>query len=380
MGQKLSRRALFLASAMAVKSGICQTTPKTSEFRKSSNADVSTTPLKVHASRRGLLYGAAASQRPLNSDAEYSALFANQCGLLVPEGELKWNVLRPTPDSFNFAPADWLYEFTRSRHLKFRGHTLVWWQALPGWFHSYATTNNARKLLEDHITKVVGHYAGKMHSWDVVNEVVNPFDRRPDGLQTKPWLELAGPDYIDVAFESARAADKSALLVWNENHLEVNDKWSRAKRADLLSLLKEKLRRKVPIDALGLQSHISATDPSFDNPEFIDFLKAITGLGLKIIISELDVIDHDAPATVADRDEMVATAYNGYLTTVLKQPNVIAVLTWGLSDKYSWLAKFKPRADGLSVRPLLFDNFMASKPSWTAVADAFDQAPVRPLT
>jgi endo-1,4-beta-xylanase len=324
-----------------------------------------------------VLYGGAALQRRLQADPEYAAHFANQCGVLVPEGELKWNVLRPTPDSFNFAPADWLYEFTRSHNMKFRGHTLVWFQALPAWFNSYVNAGNAKKLLEDHITRVVGHYAGKMHSWDVVNEVINPSDKRSDGLQVKLWLELAGPEYIDLAFESARAADKNALLVWNENHLEINDKWSIAKRAALLPLLKEKLRRKIPIDAVGLQSHLSTSHPSFNSEEFRNFVKAIADLGLKIIISELDVIDHDAPSSFASRDQMVAETYSSFLNSMLKQPSVIAVLTWGLSDKYSWLAKFKPREDRLPVRPLPFDESLAGKPAWTAMANAFDAAPVR---
>jgi endo-1,4-beta-xylanase len=56
---------------------------------------------------------------------------------------------------------------------------------------------------------------------------------------------------------------------------------------------------------------------------------------------------------------------------------VIAVLTWGLGDRYSWLAKFKPREDGLPVRPLPFDESLAGKPAWTATANAFDAVPVR---
>src|SRR6185437_11814853 len=171
----------------------------------------------------------------------------------------------------------------------------------------------------------------------VVNEVVNPYDRRSDGLQAKPWLQLAGPEYIDLAFETARAADDSALLVWNENHLEINDTWGIAKRAALVSLLKHKLKRKIPIDAIGLQSHLSTGDRTFNNPEFTNFLKAIADLGLKIIISELDVVDHDAPSPIASRDEMVAQTYSDFLNSILKQTSVIAVLSWSLSDKYTWL-------------------------------------------
>src|ERR1700719_4596946 len=137
MGHKISRRAALLGTGMFGVVRLCQARPDQAQFTTPGNAELAT-PLKARASRKGLLYGAAASQKRLEADSAYAALFADQCGVLVPEGELKWNVLRPTPDSFNFGPADWLYEFTRSHDLKFRGHTLVWWQALPGWFNSYA--------------------------------------------------------------------------------------------------------------------------------------------------------------------------------------------------------------------------------------------------
>src|SRR5215475_11463047 len=56
--------------------------------------------LKDLASRHGIFYGAAATRTHLSSDAAFAASFVDQCALLVPEVELKWDALRPTPDSF----------------------------------------------------------------------------------------------------------------------------------------------------------------------------------------------------------------------------------------------------------------------------------------
>src|SRR5437868_5586841 len=125
MRQKISRRSLLLGTGMSVASRLCQAKSDQAQFKTPGDVELAT-PLKTHAGRKGLLYGGAALQRRLQVDPAYAALFASQCGVLVPEGELKWNVLRPTPDSFNFGPADWLYEFTRSHNMRFRGHTLVW--------------------------------------------------------------------------------------------------------------------------------------------------------------------------------------------------------------------------------------------------------------
>ena len=61
----------------------------------------------------------------------------------------------------------------------------------------------------------------------------------------------------------------------------------------------------------------------------------------------------------------------------MEQPAVIAVITWGLNDKYTWLSEFQPREDGEPVRPLLLDKNGKRKFAWNAMARAFDAAPNR---
>lgn len=77
------------------------------------------------------------------------------------------------------------------------------------------------------------------------------------------------------------------------------------------------------------------------------------------------------------RYRIIASAYEDYLNVALDEPAVIAVLTWGLSDRSTWHSQFYPRSDGLPVRPLPLDENMNRKPAWNAIARAFDQAPVR---
>lgn len=332
-------------------------------------------PLKAHAQRKGLFYGATAQQGILTRDPAFTTAFTSECDMLVPEIELKWDVLRPTPETFNFGPADSLMDFTQQHGLKMRGHTLAWNQALPKWFDSYANPGNARQLLHDHIETVVRRYAGRVHSWDVVNEVIEPGDKRPDGLRRKPWLDLLGPEYIDLAFHTAAEADPHAILVWNEIHLEFN--WAHGNRDAIITNLRDRLKRNVPIHALGLQSHLWASAPPYNNPEFVNFLRTISDMGLKILITELDVTDSDAEGNPEERDQLVAKTAYEYLSTVLQQRSVIGVLTWGLSDRYSWLIKFRPRKDGGPVRPLPLDADMQRTPLWYAMVKAFDECQPR---
>ncbi len=332
--------------------------------------------LREIAASRGLLYGAAATKTHLSSDSEFVSAFAKQCGILVPEVELKWDKLRPVPDKFEFGPADWLYEFAQQHEMKFRGHTLVWYKALPKWFASYVNNSNAKQLLLTHINTVVGRYANKVHSWDVINEAVSPEDKRNDGLRNTPWMQLLGPEYIDTAFHAAAEADPRALLTWNENLLEEESVSAETRRGFFLQNLKELVRRKVPIHAIGIQSHLPGDKP-VGGSRFQDFLRSVSDLGLKIMITEMDVRDESYPADVSTRDRLVAERYHQYLSAVLQQHASVAVLTWGLSDRYTSVATYHPRKDGTAVRPLPLDASMNPTPATSAIARAFGEAAPR---
>jgi endo-1,4-beta-xylanase len=372
----ISRRK-FLTRAGLMASGACLATSKSLLNSVASAKAPDPSSLKQLAASRNLLYGAAATKTHLSNDPAFASAFAAQCDILVPEVELKWDALRPAPDSFNFGPVDWLQHFAGAHQMKFRGHPLVWYQSLPKWFDSYVTPQNAKDLMLNHVTTVVTRYKGKMHSWDVVNEALDPNEHRPDGLRSKPWTNLIGPDYIDMAFHAAAQADPHALLVWNENHLETRETWAQAKREAMLKNLQERLRRNVPIQAIGLQSHLPGTSPTFNYPEFTTFLQKVADMGLKIIVSEMDVIDSDLPADVSARDQTVANVYLDYLSTVLREKSVVAVLTWGISDRYSWISGYKPRTDNAKARPLPFDENYQPTAAWNAIARAFEQAPSR---
>lgn len=377
MSESISRRTLLSRRALLTGGAFLGSAKLLFSLGEPAKVPDQSASLKEAAEARGLLYGAASTRTHLANDPQFAAAFASQCDLLVPEVELKWDTLRPTPDSFNFGPADWLQHFAGLHQMKFRGHPLVWYQSLPKWFDSYVTAQNARGLMLNHVSTVVGHYARKVHSWDVINEALDPNERRPDGLRSKPWVNLVGPDYIDMAFQAAAQADPHAILVWNENHLETRESWAQAKREAMLKNLQERLRRNVPIHAIGLQSHLPGTSPTFNYPEFTSFLRSVTDLGLKIIVSEMDVIDSDLPADPGSRDQTVANIYYDYLSTVLQEKSVIAVLTWGISNRYSWIAGYKPRKDNAQARPLPLDADYQPTAAWNAVARALNGAPPR---
>lgn len=380
--QKLMKRRLFLLSlgalattaaiAKADKFSALKNSLQPLDNKKRNFTVVGNRSLRDRAAARNLIYGAASDYRYLSVDAKLAAVFAQECGILVPENDMKWKTLRPSPDSFNFVQSDWLAEFAQDHKMLLRGHTLVWHEALPKWFKNTVNRQNALPILLKHIETVAGRYAGKIHSWDVVNEVVLPKDGRSDGLRNTPWLQLLGPDYIDIAFRAAAKADPQALLVYNDYGLDYDTRENEAKRTAVLKLLERLKSIGTPIQAFGMQAHLWAEETRFNPKKLKAFLQEVASLGLKILITEMDVKDQKLPVDAEVRDRIVAGIYEDYLSAVLEEPAVIAVLTWGLSDRYTWLSEFNPRDDKAPVRTLPLDRRLQRKLAWNAIARAFD--------
>lgn len=193
--------------------------------------------LKQRAQKKGLIYGAATTRDFLEKDANFAKSFQEECGILVPENELKWGFIRPAPNLFNFTQADWLVKFAQRNNMLFRGHTLVWHEQLPQWFKEVVNRQNAEKFLVEHITTVAKRYAGAMHSWDVVNEAIDVQDSRNASWRRSPWFEFLGLDYIELAYRVTAQSDPKSMLVYNENDLEYDTPKSEAKRTAVLKLL-----------------------------------------------------------------------------------------------------------------------------------------------
>lgn len=333
--------------------------------------------LKAHAAGHGLFAGAAVNVVLLRSDPEYSRTLSDQYNMVVAETAMKWKALRPAPDQFSFDEADELVSFAEAHSMKVRGHNLVWHKALPDWFATTVTKENAHEFLTQHILTVGGHYKGKIHSWDVVNEAVLPADGRSDGLRKSPWLELLGPDYLEIAFRTARQADPQALLTYNEYGIEYDSEEDARKRAATLELLRRLKAANVPLDAVGIQSHIKAASPYRFGNGIREFMASAREMGLQIFLTELDVNEDDLPyEDVARRDHAIAEVYRDYLTIALAEPAVKAVLTWGVSDRNTWLnniSTHKSKRPNRPQRALLFDSDYLPKDAFFAMREAIDR-------
>jgi endo-1,4-beta-xylanase len=333
--------------------------------RRHPSAPEEGTPLRTLAARRHLTYGCAANTFQL-SDADFAAVLARESGMLVAEYEMKRRFIEKKRRQYDFHAGDSLLEFSTAHGMTFRGHTLVWHRNNPSWLEDAVADSRGAKLLTTYIEAVVGHYKGKLHSWDVVNEAIAPEDGRADGFRNSFWLKAFGPSYIDLAFHAARQADPDALLVYNDQGCEAGALENDQFRSAALKFLEQALARRVPIDALGLQGHLRAYGTPIDQKKLRVFLDDVKSLGLRILVTEHDVSDGNGPSDMATRDRAVADTSRRFLDVVLANSATIAVLTWGLSDRYLDGGFF-----GSKPRALPLDIELRRKPMWQAIAGAF---------
>jgi endo-1,4-beta-xylanase len=346
-----------------------------------------TPSLAALAHAKGIRFGSTMGGSNF-ADSGYRRLNAAQSGLVVPEGEMKWAAVRPDARRFDFRRADAIVAWAKTAGLGVRGHTLLWhferW--MPEWTrtHDYGVDARAEatRLLVTHIDTVARRYAPAVDSFDVVNEGIDP----DTGLLRETVLSkpLGAEAVIDLAFQTARSAAPKAELVYNDFMSWRTD--DALHRGAVLRLLERLKARGTPVTALGIQSHLGSKYSeaptglgSLDEAEWRRFLDEVTGMGLDLLITELDVHDNPLPGAIGPRDREVAAHTRAYLDLMLSYPQCRTVMCWGLSDRYSWLQPLRPRPDGLAKRPLPYDDAFAPKPMRDAIAAAFAAAaPRRP--
>ena len=308
-----------------------------------------------------LYVGTAVNLKALGRDRRYRRRLAQNFNLVTAENDMKLERLQPRPNQFDFSQADRLMAFAADHQMAVRGHTLVWHRAVPDWLvQSDWSRDELMAVLENHIKTVVGRYRGQIVAWDVVNEAI-----ADDGtLRDTIWLRGIGPDYIEMAFRWAHEADPEALLMYNDyGGEEMNAK------SDAIYDLVQSLRAKnVPIHGVGLQMHVQAN--AAPNPQEVAAnMSRLGDLGLQAQITEMDVRIRQ-PSSPDDASQQ-ANIYQSMLQTCLQAENCNTFVTWGFSDRYSWVPGY---FEGWG-EALIFDDDYRAKPAYHSLVEVLKSHP-----
>ncbi len=326
--------------------------------------------LRQAADAAGIYVGVATSPDELATDV--AAIVAREFNSLTPENQMKWSALAPAPGVYDFAAADALVAFAEANAMRVRGHTLVWGRpnGPPSWLDAELAAAadpaaHLRDLMLDQIDTVAGRYAGRIESWDVVNE---PLAFATGDLDaTNPYFHLLGENYITEAFQAARAIDPGARLFLNEFGTERNP----AKFEGLVALVERLLAGGAPIDGIGFQGHfLTRPNRAALEAQFRTFAE----MGLLVEITELDL-----PLLLFSRDAdplaSQAQAYADVFAACLAVSACRGTTTWGVTDANTWLDDFVLLQFFAPNQPLLFDADGLPKPAYDAVRATLVAAP-----
>lgn len=353
------RRREFILKALKAACGVAVS--GASPLAALLTTPVSALPIDAGAGGRVIPYGAAIRSRLLSEDPDYPGAFVTYCQQIVDEGALKWFDVRPSREQFVFDQPDVNLAFAGKHGMEMRGHTLVWYGAMPDWTNGISSATEAEKELTRHIEVVMGHCLGRIKSWDVVNEPIADDPAKLSDLRPLIWRERLGDDYVALALRTAAAVDPSAQLVINEYDIEfVGDRYRRRRDA-LLHLIRTLKDGDVPLHAVGLQGHLHG-DLEIDSHGLSAFVAAVHEMGLDVLVTELDVIDDRLPGPADLRDALAAARAYEFLAAIRAAARPTAMLTWGITDKYTWVPIWFKRKDGLPNRPLPLDADYRPKP------------------
>jgi len=342
-------------------------------------------PVLKDVFNKNFLVGAALNDDVVSGkDPKAAAIVETQFNTITDENVMKWALIHPEPNKYDFAAADRFVDFGQKNKMFIIGHTLIWQNQIPEWAFEDSSKNLLTRdamlaRMKDHIFTVVGRYKGKVHGWDVVNEALSDEGE----LQKTKWLKTIGEDYVIKAFEYAREADPNAELYYNDFSLD-----KPAKRDATVRLVKELQSKGLRIDGVGIQGHWGMDYPI--RKDFDAFVDSIGVLGIKVMVTELDVdilprvdnkykgADINVRADLQkelnpyvdglpiEAQKKLADRYTELFSMLLAHPGKIGRVTlWGVYDKTSWLNNWPVR--GRTSYPLLFDRNYQPKTAFFAV-------------
>ncbi len=341
--------------------------------------------LRAPATLHGLLLGTAAQVDLLKRDVDggnYTFNIKKNYQLIVPEFEMKPIHIWLGENNYDWTAPDWLLGATpnstgwiQQNGMQLRGHNLVWAgdSHIPAWLlrqESSITPEKAKQLLSDYIHTVVGRYRGKIAWWDVVNEAIDDRNNtNPFNLRNSFWLRKLGPDFMKYAFIFAHEADPNTQLYYNDYKIE-----SLGLKANRTVELVRWLRSQgATIHGIGLQWHIDISANVTPESDYYRNAEQFIDQGLNFMITELDIsipmkdgkpID---PAALEKQGLLYCSLFDYFLSF---SPQCAAMLTWGFTDRYSWIPAFWNYTRGEAL-PL--DKFYQPKPAYWQMEDTLTQ-------
>jgi len=327
----------------------------------------------------------------IGTDSATQALVVREFNSITADNFLKAALVNPQPGVYDFRAGDAFVALGEREKMFIVGHTLVWHNQTPPWFFTDSSGRpnspvHQMERLRSHIEAVAGHYAGRIHAWDVVNEVIGD-----DGAyRPTTWVKGVGDgdSLVTLAFRYAAQYAPNAELYYNDFNA-----WRPAKRDGIVRLVRMLKKKGIRIDGVGMQGHWGLNYPETRYIEAA--IDSFAAAGVKVMITELDVdvlpltkegqiigqsfmepqwqneefkkfLDPFATGLPeAVQSQLTARYAELFRIFWRKRDKIDRVTFWGAHDGLSWKNGYP--IPGRTNYPLLFDRARRPKPAYDAV-------------
>ncbi|APY10866.1 1,4-beta-xylanase [Seonamhaeicola sp. S2-3] len=328
--------------------------------------------VKANALENPFFVGVAVKSNQLTEGSAYDVVLKNEFSSITAEYEMKMDPISTGSGSYNWEAADKIVNYGNDNGINVHGHALVWHNAVPDWLSDFSGTDAEFALeVKKYITDVVTHYAGKVSSWDVVNEAVDD----NGNMRNTIFLQKMGPDYIKDCYQWARdaanaAGDTDLLLFYNDYATSTN-----IPKQDKVFSIVDNLKSNNLIDGVGFQMHNNYLSPTKEQIE-TDINRAVA-LGLKVHVSELDIqvnqnndisyLTEERALAQKEKYKEIVKIYNA-----LPKANKYALTVWGFKDNESWIPYSTDLNHPGNDWPLLYNNKFELKKSHTGFLEGLE--------
>jgi len=312
---------------------------------------------------KGFRIGAATNTIHYNNPNYINAMKA--FNYMVAENACKFVSIQYTKGKFNFDDCDNHLKKAKELGMAFRGHALIWHAMAPGWLER-EDGNTMKQSIINHITTVLKHYEGKIDTWDVVNEAIDDGSNGNGWKLRNSFLYQKVPDFIDIAFQTARKVSPNTKLFYNDYNTE--GIWGKSESC--YQFIADMKKRNIPIDGVGIQYHVGINvQPKFE--KINNLISRYCKLGVEVHITELDVSCDDNCRDADGGESKQGQVYTNALKACLNNSCCTGFLVWGIGDNDSWR--------GAENKPLLFNTNYQPKGQYTAVLNTLKSTPAASL-
>ena len=270
----------------------------------------------------------------------------------------------PVEGTYEFASRDLLVHHLERLGVAVEGRPLMWLHSMvaPDWLAAKGF-DGLQDYLRRHVPAVVGHYRGRIHHWEVVNEAHDWGDvlhldheqmieaaRLACALtrETDPSVQrlISGTEPFGIYASTGRREDGSRV---------------QGRHWTPYTYFRELVAADVPFETIGVQIYV----PYRDLTDMVEMLERIEALGKPVVITELGVPGAPIKGDIAHAwtwEQQADWAEQMY-TLLMSRPNIAGILWYDLTDQWAFLP-----SGGL------LDELSHPKPAYERVERLFVQA------